>query len=380
MRKPLIDSQVFKQRRDLLAKSMEKNSALVVPAHPELIRNNDVHHPYRQSTNMFYLTGFEEAESVLVFVPDSDKPATLFVRKKDPLKETWDGFLYGVDGAKEAFQVDQTFPIDDLEAELPKLLAERSLLYFSQNHDPDFDQTMNGILKRVRALRGRSGEGNLPIHDSYPLIGEQRLIKSEFEQGELRKACIISSEAHIEVIKATRPGINERALHGLFIKEIMQRGAAREGYGTIVATGNNAVTLHYVFNDCDLQDGDVLLIDAGAEYHYYTGDITRSYPVNGEFTGAQRDLYQAVLQVQKDIIEMIQPGVKFNELQDQTYEKLLDALLQLKILKGDREALLKENAQRKYYPHGVSHYLGSDVHDSGTRKVNGEFRPLLFLT
>ncbi|MEZ4870804.1 MAG: aminopeptidase P N-terminal domain-containing protein [Bdellovibrionales bacterium] len=380
MRKPLVDPKIFQKRRDQLAKTMQDGSALVLMSHPEMIRNYDVHHPYRQNTDMFYLTGFEESQSVLVFIPGSENPTTLFVKKKDPTMETWEGFHFGVDGAKEAFQVDQTFPIDELEERLPKMIVDCSAVYYSQNHHYGQDEKINGVLRKVRALRGRSGEGNIPLMDSYPLIGELRVIKSEFEQNEMRSACKISSEAHIELMRATRPGINERALHGLFIKEIKQRGAAREGYGTIVAGGNNAVTLHYVFNDCDLVDGEMILIDAGAEYHYYTGDITRTYPINGEFSAAQRKLYEGVLKVQKNLVDAVKPGTTFKDLNEQMAEGLTDILLEVGILKGDRKKLLegKTNAEKAYFkfcPHGVGHFLGSDVHDAGKSKKDRS-RPL----
>jgi Xaa-Pro aminopeptidase len=205
----------------------------------------------------------------------------------------------------------------------------------------------------------------LSVHDADELLGELRVIKAEPEIENLKKACELTSQAHVELMKATRPGISERELHGLFVSEVMKRGAAREGYGTIVASGANACTLHYVFNDQTCADGDLLLIDAGGEYKYFTSDITRAFPVNGRFTDAQAEIYSGVLKIQKKIIASVKPGLPFKDLHEMGTELLTDLMLGLGLLSGRREDILKAGDQKKYYPHGIGHFLGMDVHDSG---------------
>jgi len=240
----------------------------------------------------------------------------------------------------------------------------------------DVDTRVAETLKMTKAKRRRSGRGILPIYDSYQMIGEMRIHKSDYEADTLRKACQISAEAHIEVLKATKPGLNERALQGIFIKEIMARGSSREGYGCIVAGGANATTLHYVFNDQVLKDGELLLIDAGAEFDYYTGDITRTYPINGKFTPVQRRLYQQILEVQKHLCKKVAPGLPLGDMQDAAIDGLIDIMINEKLLKGSRGEIRENGSFKKYYPHGVSHLLGSDVHDAGMVEVNGQSRVL----
>ncbi|MCB0340880.1 MAG: aminopeptidase P N-terminal domain-containing protein [Pseudobdellovibrionaceae bacterium] len=375
MRKSIYDMSVFKERRDRLAKLLN-GAALVLPAHPEYVRNHDVHHSYRQDSNLFYLSGFEEPESVFVFRPGRSPETVLFVRDKNPLRETWDGFRYGPKLAQTEFGVDAAFIVDDFEKEAPALLRDVDVVYYSLFMNTDFDVRFRHVIETVKASWGRSGKGNLAIKDSVPLIGEMRVRKTPYEIEVMQKAADISAEAHIEVMKATRPGVSERALHGLFIKEIMERGAAREGYGTIVAGGNNATTLHYVFNDQPLKDGEIMLIDAGAEYHYYSGDITRSYPVSGKFNGAQKRVYQKVLDVQKRMVAMVKPGVTLKQLQETARNELIDVMIDEKLLKGSKDQIVEEKSYLAFYPHGVSHWLGMDVHDAGAYEVNGESRQL----
>ncbi|MCB0420976.1 MAG: aminopeptidase P N-terminal domain-containing protein [Bdellovibrionales bacterium] len=375
MRNSVFNMNVFKERRELLKQKMKPQTGLIVAAHPEYVRNNDVEHAYRPDSNMVYLCGFEEPESVFLFRPGHDQETILFVREKDPFRETWDGFRYGVDGAKEEFKVDATYSIEDFHRVCPGLLSDLEGVYINLFSNHWFDSIFEQVYMAVDGLRGRTNKGKLEIKDSRTIIGEMRLFKSQEEISWMRHACEISSEAHIELMKACKPGMNERSLHGLFLYQIMARGSAREGYGSIVAGGDGATTLHYVFNDQPLKEGEMVLIDAGAEYRYMSSDITRTFPVSGKFSEAQKRVYQAVLDLQKELIEMVAPGMDRSKLQNRCVEGLVDIMIAEKLLKGSASEIIESRSYAQFYPHGVGHWLGMDVHDAGAIEVNGEPRP-----
>jgi Xaa-Pro aminopeptidase len=375
MRKSIYNIQMFKDRRGHLKNQM-MGSALILHSHPEYIRNNDVHHPYRQDSNFFYLTGFEEPESIFIFRPGMTPETILFVRPKDQERETWNGFRYGPTGAQSEFQIDQCYLISEFEKMATELLKPVEKVYHQWGINSDFDKQVLEVLDSVRSSHGRSGRGVLPVFDARELLGEVRLRKTKEELVNIRQACEISAEAHCELMRFTKPGVNENQLHGVFIGTSMLLGAQREGYGSIVASGNNATTLHYVFNDHECKDGDLLLIDAGAEYRYYTGDITRDLPVNGHFSAAQKAIYGGILEIQKKIIEMVKPGLAFQRMQEASIEMLTDLMIDLKLLKGKRADLIQNLDFKKYYMHGVSHYLGMDVHDAGQYMLKGEPRKI----
>jgi Xaa-Pro aminopeptidase len=375
MRRPNLDMNVFIDRRAQLS-ALARKSAVIIASHPERVRNNDVHFPYRQDSCFFYLTGFEEPESILVFRPGQTPETILFVRPKDVERETWDGFRYGPEGTEREFKIDKVYLISEFDKMIVSLLRPVEKIYYRLGIDHEFDQKILSVLGQVRSHQGRTGAGHLPLLDAWELIGELRLKKSPYDVATMRKACEISARAHVEAMRATRPGINERELQGVLIASFLRQGAAREGYNTIVGSGDNATTLHYVFNDQECKDGDLLLIDAGAEYQYYTGDITRTFPVNGKFSAPQKRLYQGVLDLQKSLIASIKLGGQLRTLQETTIEHLTDLMIELKILTGSRSQLIESLAFKKYYPHGVSHWLGMDVHDTGLHSVGGEPRKL----
>lgn len=375
MRKPHLDVNVFVQRRKQLAQLIP-GEALLLTAHPEQIRNNDVYFPYRQDSNFYYLTGFEEPESIFLFRPGQDQESILFVREKNLERETWDGFRYGPEGAKEEFKVDAAYSIEKFNEMIPKLLEPTKKLYYRFFYFKDYDALIEKAILDLKNLRRRSGAGNMPIEDSYQLLGEKRLIKDNFEIEQMDKAAEINHHAHSEVLKAIKPGINERTLYGVFMRAILEKGAAREAYNGIFASGNSATTLHYVFNDQECKDGDLFLIDAGPEYNYYASDITRTYPVNGKFNEDQKRIYNRILTLQKQIIEKVKPGVTMFDLQKETVSHLVDIMLDEKLLVGDKAQLIKKMDYLKYYPHGIGHWLGMDVHDSGLSNIGGEPRPL----
>lgn len=364
MRTPLESPRLFSERRRKIGQKIQ-GSALIVGAPLERTRNGSVDFPFRQNSDMYYLTGFEEPESILVLRPGLSPETVMFVRKKDATRETWDGFRFGPEATQEKFQIDAVFPIEEFATRIIELLKGVENVYYRYFLNEELDHKIDQALQAFQMANRRSGKGILPVFDAHALIGELRLFKTEAELTNLRRACEITAEAHNEIMRITRPGMNERELHGYFMYQIMKRGAAREGYNGIFAAGANACTLHYVFNDCVLKVNDLLLVDAGAEYNYFTGDITRTFPVTGKFTEAQEEVYSGVLDIQKKIIEGIRPGITFQSLQDQGAEMLTDLMLELGLLTGRRQDVMKTNEHKKYYPHGIGHWLGMDVHDVG---------------
>lgn len=366
---------IFAERRKKAGEQIP-GAALIVASHPEYIRNHDCHFPYRQDSNLFYLTGWEEPESVLIYRPGLKPETVMFVRRRDVERETWDGFRYGPEGCEREFKVDKAYPIDEFAKVAPQLLKEVDKVYYRQYKNPEMDHKIQEVLETVKALQGRTGYGLLSIHDADTLLGELRLVKSEYELTQLREACEISAQAHLAAMRFTRPGVTERQVQGVLAHNFYMRGSAREGYNYIVASGNAATTLHYNFNDQVCKDGDLLLIDAGAEFNYYTGDITRTYPVNGKFTDEQARVYEGVLKVQKRICDFVKPGIVFKELHDMGTSLLTDLMLELGLLSGRKEDLIQALAQKKYYPHGIGHWLGMDVHDAGLYFKKNEPRPI----
>lgn len=375
MRKPTANIRLFAERRKQ-AMARIPGAALIVASHPEMIRNHDVHYPYRQDSNLFYLTAFEEPESFLVLRPGLTPETVMFVRRRDPERETWDGFRYGPEGVEKEFGIDKVYPIDELDRVLPDLLKGTDRLYYRMLKNPQADRHVLAAVDKCRLAQGRTGLGLLPIHDADELLGEMRLVKSEAELSDLREACEISAQGHLAAMKYTRPGVTERQVQGVLAYTFYSKNSAREGYGYIVASGSAATTLHYNFNDQVCRDGDLLLIDAGAEFNSYTGDITRTYPVNGKFTHEQAQVYQGVLEIQKKLIDFVKPGIVFKELQEMGASMLTDLMLELGFLSGRKEDLMAANRHRKYYPHGIGHWLGLDVHDAGLYFKNGAPRPI----
>ncbi|KHD88486.1 MAG: aminopeptidase P [Bdellovibrio sp. ArHS] len=375
MRKPTFDMNVFAERRRKVGQEIQ-GGALIVASHPEHIRNHDVHFAYRQDSNLFYLTGWEEPESILIYRPGLKPETVMFVRRRDPERETWDGFRYGPEGCESEFKIDKAYPIDEFSKVAPQLLKEVDRIYYRLFKNPEVDHQMQGVLESVKQMQGRTGYGLLSIHDADTLLGELRLVKSEYELTQLREACEISAQGHLAAMRFTRPGVTERQVQAVLAHHYFMKGSAREGYNHIVASGNAATTLHYNFNDQICKDGDLLLIDSGAEYNYYTGDITRTYPVNGKFTDEQARVYEGVLKVQKQIIDFVKPGIVFKDLHEMGTSLLTDLMLELGLLSGRKEDLIQALAQKKYYPHGIGHWLGMDVHDAGLYFKKGEPRPI----
>lgn len=375
MRKSTENPQVFKNRRKKIIAGLN-GAALIVASHPEQVRNDDVQHSYRQDSNMYYLTGFEEPESFLILRPGKTPESVMFVRKKDMERETWDGFRFGPEGTKTEFLIDAVYPIEDFQKESLELLKGYEEVYYRLFKNKEADEMVEKLLLNLKRAYGRTGYGLATIKDADTFLGEYRLKKDEADLANLAKACQISAEAHVVAMKYTRPGVNERQVQAVMSHHFYMQGSARVGYPYIIASGNNSTTLHYNFNDQECKKGDLLLIDAGAEYNYFSGDITRTFPVSGKFTEPQRKVYEGVLKIQKELIAYLKPGVFFKDLHEMGASRLTDLMLELGLVSGRKDDVMKANQHRKYYPHGIGHWLGMDVHDSGLYFIKGEPRPI----
>ncbi len=374
-RKPTENPEIFKKRRQKVMAGLN-GAALIVASHPELIRNDDVHYPYRQDSNLYYLTGFEEPESILLLRPGQNPESVMFVRKKNIERETWDGFRFGPEATQKDFLIDAVYAIEDFEKKSIELLKGYEDLYYRMYKNSDVDLKIQNILLQLKRSYGRSGYGLMTVKDADTFLGEYRLIKDEHDLRNLRKACEISAEAHIQAMKFVRPQVTERQVQAVIAHTFYSQGSAREGYNYIVASGNNATTLHYNFNDQVCESGELLLIDAGCENNFHTGDITRTFPVNGRFTPIQKKVYESVLKIQKEVIAFVRPGIFFKDLHSLGESLLVDLMLELSLVSGRKEDVIKSNEHRKYYPHGIGHWLGMDVHDSGLYMIKGQPRPI----
>ena len=370
--------QHFIARRRFLASEMQSGIA-VIPTAPERLRNRDAHYPYRFDSYFYYLTGFREPEAVLVIVAATDKAPSkhiLFCRQKDQEREIWDGFRYGPEAAKTIFGFDEAHPIDQLDELLPKLLADQTAVYTALGLDAAWDQRVIGWLNRVRELARTGVAVPAKIHDSRALLDEMRLIKGTDELQIMQRAADISAQAHQRAMQTTRPGMREFEIEAELLYTFYRHGAQAPAYTSIVAGGANACVLHYVDNNAELKSGDLLLIDAGCELDGYASDITRTFPVNGKFTAAQRDVYQLVLAAQAAAIAQVQPGNSWNESHQAALRILARGFIDLGLCQGSIDAVLESEDYKRFYMHRTGHWLGMDVHDAGEYKQKGEWRLL----
>ncbi len=376
----------FEARRKNFFSQMAKqaaNTVAIIPAHPEMVRNFDVHFKFRQDSNFHYLTGFEEPDTIAVFSNVGGKQEfLLFVRPKDLAKEIWNGYRAGVEGATSKYGANRAYVVDEFETIMLPILQKAERVYYSflrsQNiHGVEkLDTKILRMMDQARVSMGRTGRGLQPIYDANDILGEMRLTKNAEEISLLRKAGEVSARAHSEAMARCKPGINEFQIEALIEYIFRNEGCDRHGYPSIIASGANATILHYVENNRMMQDGDLLLIDAGGEYGYYTADITRTFPVNGKFTDAQKEIYSIVLDVQKECIKKARPGVTMLELHTFAVEELTKAMIKLKFISGPLEDAIRTQTFKKYYPHGTGHFLGMDVHDAGLYYLDGTPRKL----
>jgi len=362
-------------RRVRLAQAMQSGVA-VVPTAPERVRNRDSHYPFRFDSHFWYLTAFAEPDAVLVIVAGESPRSILFCRERNVEREIWEGFRYGPEAARERFGFDAAFPIAALDDEMSKLLANQPALYYPLGADPAWDAR---AVKWVNAVREKARAGiDAParIEDVRVLIDEMRLVKEADELAIMRSAATISSTAHRRAMLATRPGRFEYEIEAELLYEFRRRGAQFPAYSPIVAGGANACVLHYVFNDAELRSGDLLLIDAGCELHGYASDITRTFPVNGRFSGPQRDVYQLVLAAQQAAMAKVRTGNAWNEPHDAAVRVLTQGMIDLRLIAGPLDTALEKETYRRFYMHRTGHWLGLDVHDAGEYQRSGAWRAL----
>lgn len=386
---------LFASRRRRLLETMGPDMIAIFASTPTSIRNNDVEHEFRQDSDLYYLTGFNEPNAVVVLgakahvmvEAESSTPAheqsetqtkkkeakaspyTMFVRPKDKEREVWDGYRAGVEGAKNDFGADFAFETRELSQRLPELfLNHNAILYRLGNHEID-EKVLQAIQQARRLGNRKYCKAPTRIVDPIEILHEHRVRKEEHELDAMRKASAITSEAHIEVMKQVKPGCYEYELESILLEIFRKHGSDRPAYGSIVASGINATILHYRSNNRRIEDGDLVLIDAGCEYDYYASDVTRTFPANGRFTETQRAVYQAVLEAQIACIEMVKPGVTQEQIHDLAVRSLTTSLLRLGVVNGELENLIKDKAYEPYYMHKTGHWLGMDVHDVGAYLV-----------
>jgi len=370
-----IDSHVHVQRRLRLAEQMQEGVA-IIPTAAERVRNRDAHYPFRYDSYFYYLTGFREPEAVLVVIAGDSPRSILFCREKNEEREIWDGYRYGPEQAREVFAMDEAHTVARLDELMPDLIADHSAVFCHLGADQSWDARVLQWINSVRA-RARAGVAAPPmISDVNVLLDEMRLFKDETELALMRRAGQISSAAHRRAMQVARPGVGEFAVEAELLYEFRRHGAQAPAYTPIVASGAHACVLHYVENDGVLNDGDLLLIDAGCELDGYASDITRTFPVNGRFSGPQRDVYELVLAAQSAAIVEIKPGSGWAAPHDAAVQVLAQGFVDLRLLEGPLERVLETESYKRFYMHRTGHWLGLDVHDAGEYKHKGEWRTL----
>lgn len=371
------EQKEFARRRQQFLRMVGEGNIAVIASASIMQRNSDVEFHFRQNSDFFYLSGFDEPESVIVFVPGREQGEyVLFCREYDEKTALWVGASAGLEGAVRDYAVDDAFPIDDIDDILPGLLENKNRLYFPMGAQPDFDQQLMDWSQQVRC-RSRAGvSAPAEFISSDHILHEMRLIKSAQEIKWMKKAAKISVKAHIKAMQSCRPGMYEYQVEANLKHCFMSHGAQQEAYPAIVGGGHNACVLHYIDNNAVLNDGDLLLIDAGCEWKKYASDITRTFPVNGVFNEEQKALYQLVLDAQYAAIEQVKPGNHWNDPHDAAVEVLTKGLVRLGLLQGSLSTLIKNEAYKPYYMHRTGHWLGMDVHDVGDYKLDDQWRLL----
>lgn len=372
-----ISKAEFAERRARLMEQMDDNSIAIIPAASETLRNNDVHHPFRQNSNFMYLTGFREPDAFAVLIPGREQGQyILFVRDKNPEREIWDGYRAGPDGAVSEYGADDAFPIDDIDDILPGLMEGRSRVYSQMGVDDAFDHQ---LMTWVNQIRSKVRTGAIPpedFSDISHLLHDLRLIKSKQELAIMADASAMSARAHKRAMAACKPGMMEYQLQAEIEHECMMAGSPWPAYPAIVGSGANACVLHYIENTDRIEDGDLVLIDAGGELEYYASDITRTFPANGRFNIEQRAIYDIVLRAQYAALDQVRPGNPWIAPHDTTVRVLTEGLVELGLLKGEVDDLIEQEAFKPFFMHKTGHWLGMDVHDVGDYKVGGEWRVL----
>lgn len=372
---PGIQPAEFQGRRARLMAELTSNDVAIVPGASIRYRNRDTEYPFRQDSDFYYLTGFDEPDSVLVLAPGSEPASTvLFCPERDPAREQWTGERLGPKRAPQALGVDAAFPNARLEEILPRILNGRWCVHTVMGEHPEFDQRLIACASTARA-RGANA-GGCEFQPLQRLLHEHRLIKSPAEQQLMAAAGGITAGAHIDAMRRCRPGLSETQLEAVLVHAFMQAGARAPAYPSIVAGGRNACVMHYVRNDSLLADGDMVLIDAGCELEHYASDVTRTFPVNGTYSPRQRDLYEVVLAAQAEAIAAAVPGAGCTAPQDASTRVLSEGLIDLGLIPGGIDEAMETKAHQRFTVHRCSHWLGIDVHDVGDYRCNGDWRDL----
>ena len=371
-----FNAQEFRARRNKLIQQMGEGVA-IIPTAPEAIRNRDSHYPFRFDSYFYYLTGFKEPEAVLFVVAGKSPKTILFCRDKDIEREIWDGFRYGPAAAMEAFGFDEAYSIHQLEELAPQLLANQTQLFYSLGADAAWDSKVSAWLNHLRTQARTGVSAPDQIVDVRKPLDEMRLYKSAFEVELMHLSANIAAAAHQRAMQFTKPGMMEYEVEAEFLHEFYRRGSQSPAYTSIVAGGANACTLHYNANNTQLRDGDLLLIDAGCELDGYASDITRTFPVNGKFSPAQKDLYELVLAAQAAAIEKVAPGQHWNAPHEAALAVLAQGFVDFGLCAGTVDAVIESGSYRQFYMHRTGHWLGLDVHDAGEYKdAAGQWREL----
>ena len=358
-----MDKNEYHRRREKLFETIGDGVA-ILPAYDYKTMSNDVHYEFRQQSDFLYFTGFEEPNSVALFEGGNEKKYSLFVPKKDKNFEIWNGRRYGVEGAIKIFGADEAFQIEEFEEKFKEIVKEYTHVSFPKGENVKFENLVLSIISNVSKSKERQGQDPINITDLTYDLHKIRLIKSEYELNIIRKSAEISSNAMILGMKVTKVGMKESDVEAVIEYQYAKYGAVRPAYPSIVGAGENATILHYIKNNDYLKNNDLLLIDAGAEYLGYASDITRTWPINGKFTDEQKEIYEIVLNCQKRCIEAVKPGVTINILQKLAVEEISKGLLKLGLVEGDLSTIIDEEKYKRYFMHGIGHFLGLDVHDT----------------
>jgi len=370
-----MTSAPYADRRHRLQAQMRQGIA-VIPTAPETARNADTHYDYRHDSHFYYLSGFAEPEAVLVLLGGEKPQSILFCREKNLEREIWDGFRYGPEAARAHFGFDAAYPIAQLDEKLAELMGNQATLFYPLGANAAWDAR---IIKIREAVKAKARSGILApgeIRDVRELLNEMRLFKDTHELDIMRRAAAISCAAHLRAMRHTRPGQFEYEIEAEFLHEFCRHGARQPSYTSIIAGGGNACTLHYVGNNARLNDGDLLLIDAGCELDSYAADITRTFPVNGKFSPAQKDVYEIVLAAQLAAIAAAIPGNTWNAPHEAALNVLAQGFIDLKLCQGTLASVLETESYKQFYMHRTGHWLGMDVHDVGEYKIGGQWRKL----
>ena len=372
----MIKQKEYARRRRQLMRMAGEESIVILQAAPAKIRNNDVYYPYRQDSDFLYLTGFREHDAMLVMIPEEDGGKTvLFCRSRDSEREMWDGRMAGVEGAVSDYGMDEAYDVKEIDTRLREMLQDRDRIYHDLGRDPLFDQRLIGWLNEFRGKSRKTFHAPEEIHALDHMLHDMRVYKSREELSAMRRAAKVSIEAHEEAMSACEPGMNEADIHAGLLATFT-RHQCESSYMPIVGGGANACILHYIENRDELRDGDLLLIDAGAEYDGYASDITRTFPVNGKFSSEQVDLYNVVLAAQAAAIEKARAGNQWQDVHDAAVRVATEGMIELGILKNGLEDELENKGYKKFYVHNTGHWLGLDVHDVGEYTIDGHSREL----